>query len=140
MAKKIQSIKTKLWCFIKKWAGILLNPRMLLCLGIAWMITNGWSYVFVALGIWLDIPWMVITGTAYMSFLWIPFTPEKIITIIIAIFLLKAIFPKDEKTLGTLKKELKALKVAFKRQIQKHKEKKAQRKASKQKDIIDVKS
>lgn len=130
MANKFKSIKNKIWEFIKKWAKIILNPRLLLCLGIAWIITNGWCYAFVALGLWFDIPWMVIAGTAYMSFLWIPFTPEKIVTIIIAIFLMKILFPKDEKTLGALKKELASLKAAFKRQLEKRRSKKDNKKSS----------
>ena len=47
-----------------------------------------------------------------------PFTPEKIITVIIAIFLLKLIFPNDKKTLEKLhnmkekaKAEIKKLKI-----------------------------
>lgn len=95
---------------------VFLNPRLLLCLFVAWMITNGWSYVFFVLGTLCDINWMIITGTAYMSLLWVPFTPEKILTIIIAIFLMRLIFPKDEKTLGVLHDELHKLKVAYIRQ------------------------
>ena len=34
-----------------------------------------------------------------MAFLWLPVTPEKLITIPIAIFFLRWLFPKDEKTL-----------------------------------------
>ena len=28
---------------LRRWARFLLNPRLLLCLAIAWMLTNGWS-------------------------------------------------------------------------------------------------
>jgi hypothetical protein len=80
----------------------ILNPRLLLCFGIAWMITNGWSYVCLGLGTVLGWNWMIAIATAYMAFLWFPFTPEKILTTIIAIFLLRHLFPKDEHTLGIL--------------------------------------
>lgn len=80
----------------------ILNPRLLLCVGVAWMITNGWSYVCFGIGTVLEWNWMVAIATAYMAFLWFPFTPEKILTMIIAIFLLKRLFPKDEHTLGIL--------------------------------------
>lgn len=82
---------------------LILNPRLLLCLLIAWMITNGWSYIFFGLGMLLEINWMMVAGAAYMSFLWIPFTPEKLLTVIIAMLLLKLLFPKDEKTLGVFR-------------------------------------
>ena len=94
-----KKIKEKL----KKWVLFLLNPRLLLCLFIAWMITNGWSYVLAAAGAFLEIKWMIAVGAAYAGFLWLPFTPEKIITVIIAIFLLRLFFPKDKRTLLVLR-------------------------------------
>ncbi len=80
----------------------LFNPPLLICLGIAWLITNGWSYIVFTLGIYLDIPILVGIASAYLAFLWVPFTPEKIVTVIIAITLLKKFFPDDEKTLKKL--------------------------------------
>lgn len=96
-----ENVKKKL----KKIARFILNPRLLLCFGIAWMITNGWCYVFAALGTLLDITWMTVVGVTYAGLLWIPFTPEKILTVIIAIFLLRVIFPNDKNTLAVLKEE-----------------------------------
>ena len=87
---------------IKKWLKFLFNPRLILCLGIAWIITNGWCYVFLAIGTLLDITWMTAVGAAYGFFLWGLPTPEKIITVAIAIFLLKRLFPNDTKTLAVL--------------------------------------
>ena len=87
---------------LKKILLFILNPRLLLCIGIAWMITNGWSYVVLAVGMWLRIGWMIAVGSTYMALLWFPFTPEKVLTGIIAIFLLKKIFPRDERTLAVL--------------------------------------
>lgn len=34
-------------------------------------------------------------GSGYLAFLWLPFTPEKIITVMIAVFLMKKLVPKD---------------------------------------------
>lgn len=122
-------LKTRIFNTIKKWVMVVLNPRLLLCLFVAWMITNGWSYVFVALGTLLDITWMIVTGTAYMSLLWVPFTPEKILTVVIAIFLMRVIFPRDKKTVAVLKDELKKLKCAYIAQRDKRREKRNQKKA-----------
>ena len=88
---------------VKKVLQFLLNPRFLLCFGIAWMITNGWSYVLLGIGTWLEIGWMVAVAGAWLTLLWIPATPEKIITVLIAIGLLRWLFPKDEKTLKVLR-------------------------------------
>ena len=82
----------------------MLNPRLLLCFGIAWMITNGWSYVMFGVGTYFNISWMIAVGGGYMTFLWIPATPEKIVTVAIAVALLRFFFPNDQKTLGILKK------------------------------------
>lgn len=94
----LKNIKTALKTLIE----FILNPRFLLCFGMAWMITNGWAYVILALGIFFDVVWMQALGGAYLGLMWIPMTPEKILTITISIFMLKILFPKDQKTLGVL--------------------------------------
>ena len=104
-ARTRENIEKKL----RSWARFLLNPRLLLCLLIAWMITNGWSYVMFGLGLILKIEWMYMVGGAYMSLLWLPFTPEKLITVLIAIGLMRFLYPKDQRTLGVLRKKLSAL-------------------------------
>ena len=92
------------------------------------MITNGWSYVFVGIGTVFKNKWLIGIGMTYLSFLWFPFTPEKIITCLIAIWLLKVLFPNDKKTLAIVQSALDNTKSAFKNSLQKHKEKRAERK------------
>ena len=36
---------------LKKILQFILNPRLLLCVLIAWIITNGWSYVLFGIGL-----------------------------------------------------------------------------------------
>ncbi len=122
------SLKSRIKRTAKKWLMVILNPRLLLCLFIGWMITNGWSYVFFTLGMYFDITWMYAIGLGYMSMLWAPFTPEKIITVIIALFLMRVIFPQDEKTIGVLRSEVKSLKASLKRQHAKRRDKRQERK------------
>lgn len=88
---------------IKKFLQFILNPRLLLCFGMGWMITNGWSYVLFGIGTWLENNWLIGIAGAYLTFLWLPISPEKIVTVAIAIFLLRKLFPNDQKTLGVLK-------------------------------------
>ncbi|MBQ3549332.1 MAG: hypothetical protein IJA33_05590 [Oscillospiraceae bacterium] len=88
---------------LKKLLQFLLNPRFLLCFGLGWMITNGWSYALLGLGTFYDIGWMKAVAGAYLAILWFPFSPEKIITVAIAIGLLQWLFPKDTYTLGVLR-------------------------------------
>lgn len=87
----------------KKILLLILNPRFLLCFGIAWLMTNGWSYILFAVGTYFQIGWMMAVSGAYVTFLWFPFTPEKVLTLTIAILLLRRLFPNDEKTLGVLR-------------------------------------
>jgi hypothetical protein len=91
-------IKRKLKALVRFFA----NPRLLLCVGLAWIITNGWAYAALAVGTALGIGWLAALAGGYLAFLWMPCTPEKILTAIIAIFLLRILFPKDEKTLAVL--------------------------------------
>lgn len=86
------------------------NPAFLICFFLAWMITNGWCYVFIGLGTKLDIGWMKAVGTAYAGILWFPGTPEKILTLTISLFLMKRLFPNDERTLKLLRDEKEKLK------------------------------
>lgn len=88
---------------LKKVIQFILNPHLLICFGLAWIITNGWSYILLGFGTWLDIGWMKALASGYIAFLWLPVSPEKIVTVAIAIALLRLIFPHDQKTLAVLK-------------------------------------
>ncbi len=88
---------------LKKILLFLTNPRLLLCVAIAWMITNGWSYVLFGIGTYYGIAWMTAAAGAYLAFLWLPISPEKLVTFAIAIALLRFLFPNDQKTLAVLK-------------------------------------
>ena len=98
---------------LKKAVQFIANPRLILCFMIGWMITNGWSYILFGLGTYLGIEWMIAVGGAYMALLWLPFTPEKIITCAIAIALLRWLFPNDKKTLAVLRGWYEKARAAF---------------------------
>lgn len=132
--------KTKIKNTIKAIYEFILNPRLLLCFGLAWLITNGWAYIAVAFGAMYDISILATIGATYLAFLWLPITPEKIVTVIISIQLLKRIYPEDKKTLAKLyelkrkaKRECRRIALVtklkwrnFKRKIQTRKERKNQ--------------
>ncbi|MGN0754979.1 MAG: hypothetical protein ACI4ME_11030 [Aristaeellaceae bacterium] len=87
---------------LKRTVQFIANPRLLLCWTIAWLITNGWSYILFGLGTFFEIEWMIAVAGAYLTFLWLPISPEKILTCAIAIALLRWLFPGDQKTLAVL--------------------------------------
>lgn len=98
-----------------KLLSLIFNPHLLLCFGLGWMITNGWAYIFVGVGTFLSSPWMISVGTVYLTALWFPFTPEKIVTLAIAIWLLTLLFPNDKRTLAVLREEMQKVKNSLKR-------------------------
>lgn len=115
---------------LKKLVQFIANPRFLLCFGIAWMITNGWSYIMFAAGMYFGIHWMQMVAGAYLTYLWLPISPEKLATCAIAIFLLRRLFPDDEKTLAVLRDGMHKAKMAF----LSHKEKRKAKKEAKKGD------
>ena len=112
---------------LRKLAQFIMNPRLLLCFGIAWLITNGWSYILLGIGTFYDINWMLAVSGTYLAFLWLPISPEKIVTVAISIALLRLLFPKDEKTLAVLQQMSHNIKNTIKT-------KKQERRAAKQSD------
>lgn len=76
---------------------ILITPKLLMTFGIAWFITNGWSYFILVLGEVLHNDIMLWIGGSYQAFLWFPLSMEKVITVAIALWLAKWFFPNDLK-------------------------------------------
>ena len=114
---------------IKKVFQFIANPRFLLCFGLGWIITNGWSYILFALGMVLDVNWMKAVAGAYLAFLWLPISPEKIVTCASAIALLRWLFPNDQKTLAVLRDILNKTKAAVRSKKEQRQAKKAEKAA-----------
>ena len=68
------------------------------------MITNGWAWIGVFLFPYYPDNWFTITSVSWMAFLWAPFTPEKLVTVPMAIWIHTKIFKKDPKTRAMLDK------------------------------------
>ena len=111
---------------LKKTLQFIGNPRLLLCLALGWLITNGWSYIMFGIGTYLEINWMVAVSGAYLAFLWLPISPEKLVTFAIAIALLRWLFPGDQKTLAVLRRWYEKTKAA----VNPHRERRAEEKAA----------
>ena len=84
---------------LKLWMRLILNWRFLICFGLAWLITNGWSYVLLGLGMLLKNAWMIGVASGYLTFLWLPVSPEKLVTVAISLFLVQHLFPKHNQAL-----------------------------------------
>lgn len=84
-------IKEKLHTIVR----FLTNPHTLICYGIAWIITNGWSYLALVVGLMCRWKWLYGVAGTYLTILWIPGTPEKLVTALIALWLLRRLYPRD---------------------------------------------
>lgn len=71
-----------------------LTVKMIISFAIAWFITNGHAYMLFGWGMIDDIEWMKWYGGAYVAILYMPFTPEKIITIPLGVWFYKILFRK----------------------------------------------
>ena len=85
---------------------LILNWRFLTCFLIAWMVTNGWSYLMFGIGMYFDIKPLILISSAYLAFLWLPFSPEKIVTLAIGLFLVRLLFPKHRDAIKSQWEEL----------------------------------
>ena len=115
---------------IKKIISFILNPKLLFCLAVAWLITNGWSYILFVIGTHFEISWMIWISSAYLAFLWLPVSPEKLVTVALAIVFLRFLFPNDTKTLAVLRDMHKKLTDTVKRKKAEHTAKKTNRSES----------
>lgn len=64
---------------------------------LAWLITNGWGYILLGVGSYFDIKWAKYVGGSYIAFIWLPTSPEKLITIPLAVWFEKKIFYRKEE-------------------------------------------
>lgn len=113
----------------KKWLMFFCNPRLLFCLGLAWLVTNGWAYIMLGFGTYLNITWMIAVSGAYLTFIWLPISPEKILTVAITMALLRVLFPYDEKTLAVLKELRAKMRMKKKSHMGKREQRRHRRKA-----------
>ena len=115
-----------IWQRIKIILRLIVNWRFLICFGIAWIITNGWSYLLLALGTLTKTPWMILVSGAYITFLWLPISPEKAVTCAIALILVRFLFPKHQ---AALREQVTMI-------FQKRKEKKNKKRAQKGSETV----
>ena len=93
----MKSFLKSIWDWVRPYLTLKMFPMLL----IAWLITNGWSYIFVSVGPVIDQPWMTWLGGLWITMLWLPITIEKPITLGIALLLYRLVyrerFSKKEK-------------------------------------------
>lgn len=76
----------KIWLYIKPF----LTWRIIVCYLPFWFLATGWAWLFSFIG----KGWLRATAITWLGILWLPFCPEKVITIPLAIWLHTKLFPK----------------------------------------------
>lgn len=97
MLKKItkkKPLKTKLKEWLLAFYHFIKDWRTAFSFLLAWTITNGWSYIAIFIGQLLHLPVLRNIGLTYLAILWMPWTPEKLITVPIALFIKKILFKR----------------------------------------------
>ena len=125
-----QSWKEKL----RPWLRALTNPHLLISLGIAWFLTNGWAYCAVGIGWYLDIPALLQIGSVWLGILWMPGTPEKLFTFAIAMGILRLLFPDDTRTLAMVRRKRKQLAERTKLEWQRFRARLSQKRSAKKRE------
>ena len=105
---------------IKTYISPFLNWRILIIYLPIWFIMSGWTYLFIFLGTKYGVGWMLAAGTFWATVLWLPFTPEKLITIPLTILVYVKLFghkesEKLERMLVEAKQDWEATKRWFRR-------------------------
>lgn len=65
---------------------------------IPFMIVNGWAWIGFFLSPIIGLNWFTISATTWLAILWLPCTPEKLITIPLALWIHTKLFGKKGKT------------------------------------------
>ena len=113
----------RLWTKIKTYISPFLNWRILIIYLPIWFLMSGWTYLFIYLGTRHHVGWMLAAGTFWATVLWLPITPEKLITIPLTILVyVKWVGhsdPKLEAMVKEAKNDWEATKRWFKRNYSK---------------------
>lgn len=94
-----------------------LTWRILVCYLPFWFLATGWAWVFSAIG----RGWLRGAAITWLGILWLPICPEKVVTIPLAIWLHKKLFPNHstahlDKMLEEEKKKIKERKLRREKQ------------------------
>ena len=103
MKKLFKKILLKLYQFIK----FILDWRTFMCYIPVWFVFSGWTYVVLIYG----SPWWRTIAGAWLAMLWMPWCPEKLITIPLSLWIKKILFKKENLYMATEK--IKVVKKTF---------------------------
>lgn len=112
----------KIWTKIKIYLRPFLDWKFLVSYLIPFSLINGWAWVGTFLLPIIGSNWFTIAASTWLAILWMPWTPEKLVTIPMAIWIHHLLFKNDKKTkikmqkmYDEAKKDFNTIKNKFKR-------------------------
>lgn len=103
MKRLSKIVLLNLYKFIK----FILDWKTLMCYIPVWFIFSGWTYVVLIYG---STWWRTIAGT-WLAMLWMPWCPEKLVTVPLTLWLKKILFKKENLYMAT--ENIKVVKKTF---------------------------
>ena len=112
----------KIWTKILTYLKPFLDWKFLVSYLIPFSLINGWAWIGTILMPIIGSNWFTIAASTWLAILWMPCTPEKLITIPMAIWIHHLLFKNDKKTkikmqkmYDEAKKDFNTIKNKFKR-------------------------
>ena len=112
----------KIWTKILIYLKPFLDWKFLVSYSIPFSLINGWAWIGTILMPIIGSNWFTIAASTWLAILWMPCTPEKLITIPMAIWIHHLLFKNDKKTkikmqkmYDEAKKDFNTIKNKFKR-------------------------
>ena len=90
---------------IKTYISPFLDWRILIIYLPIWFLMSGWTYLFIYLGTHYQVSWMLASGTLWATILWLPITPEKLLTIPLTLFIYIKLFGRRNNKLELMLSE-----------------------------------
>lgn len=97
IVKRVIKFRHTIIEYTKLGIGIIkpfLTWRILICYMPFWFLFTGWTYIALAIG---NAWWRAASGV-WLAWMWMPWCPEKLITIPLTIWLYKKLFPNRATT------------------------------------------
>ena len=116
----------KIWTKIKIYLRPFLDWKFLVSYLIPFSLINGWAWVGTFLLPIIGSNWFTIAASTWLAILWMPWTPEKLVTIPMAIWIHHLLFKNDKKTKIKMQKMYEEAKKDFntiKNKFKRHKNK-----------------
>lgn len=105
----LKNLVSKSGKLVKEFLLFILDWKTVLCYLPFWFIAVGWTYTAILLG----NDWVKIVASAWLTILWMPWCPEKLITVPLALWLKSILFKRENNNNNMATQNIKLVKQVF---------------------------